>query len=190
MPWDTLGGHTKNIPKTGLGNRSKCVQNTQPSSIFEGRVGSQSAIALGSGGPSPYKGGTHLRYSPLTLKIIAQDFFLEPLGDSWDTLGGHVKQRTQKRQKTDFPRGRNVSKLYNCLHFLHVAKARGWIQTRTCGGAVGGLPTLGIPPFPSKITSWGTLLAPLDQPWRPCQIYTQKKPRELFSKRPKCVRTV
>ena len=49
--------------------------------------------------------------------------------------------------------------------------------------------TLGIPPFPSKITSRGTFLAPLGHPGRPCQIQTPKRSKKSFSKRPKCVQT-
>ena len=86
-----------------------------------------------------------------------------------------------------------MSKLCNCLHFSHVAKSPERIQKCSrvgpCAGAGGGT-TLGIPPFPCKIISWGTFLAPLGHPGRPCQIYTQKGPREYLSKWPKCVQAV
>ena len=42
-PSGTLGGHVKYIAKTSLGNRSKYVQNTQLSSIFEGPIFLQGA---------------------------------------------------------------------------------------------------------------------------------------------------
>jgi len=88
---------------------------------------------LGSGlqtAPAPALGGglPHLRYSPLTLPKPPP---VVPFWHPWTTFGGHMENIPKKGLGNYFPRGQNVSKLCNCLHFSHVAESRERIPTRT-----------------------------------------------------------